>query len=190
MPRSYGVRPVRPSSKEVAQPLNMAALKAALGVEARRLGFAACGVTSMRPVHRCADSSARRDRCRTHGRDALVHARSRCRRQPTSAAVTRGLGRSSPWPGRTGPRPGAAAEPGHCTGASVGDSPPTRAPRTATVAVDYHDLLARRCDALVDWLRKRVQGGVKPSVSSIMAGHSIAPSRSAQASDSRGSTRR
>src|SRR4029077_563553 len=55
MARSYGVRPVRPSTQEVAGPMDLAELKAALAVEARRLGFAACGVTSVLPFTEARD---------------------------------------------------------------------------------------------------------------------------------------
>ena len=131
MPRSYGVRPVRPSSTEVADAWTWRRSRRSSGDEARRLGFAACGVTSVRPFTEARDPSARRDRCRPDGRDGLVHARSRRgvgghrRSLPVGAVDRRARLAVS---ARDGADRRSTAPAARSRGAG---SRPTRAPRTA-----------------------------------------------------------
>src|SRR5450631_3641777 len=155
MPRSYGVRPVRPSSAEVVQPMDTAALKAALGDEARRLGFSACAVTSVHPFGEARDralaaiEAGRMDGMPWYTRDRVAASADIGGRYPWAQSII-----ALAWPYRPArsqaPAPGAAGvvrgrfSAYACT--ENGDGP-----------VDYHELLARGCDAIVAWLRGRVE---------------------------------
>src|SRR5450631_2596644 len=155
MPRSYGVRPVRPSSAEVVQPMDTAALKAALGDEARRLGFSACAVTSVHPFGEARDralaaiEAGRMDGMPWYTRDRVAASADIGGRYPWAQSII-----ALAWPYRPArsqaPAPGAAGvvrgrfSAYACT--ENGDGP-----------VGYHELLARGCDAIVAWLRGRVE---------------------------------
>ncbi|MFZ0918679.1 MAG: QueG-associated DUF1730 domain-containing protein, partial [Candidatus Dormiibacterota bacterium] len=140
---------MRPSAKEVVLPLDMAALKAALGVEARRLGFSACGITSMLPFTDASDralaaiDAGRMDGMPWFTRDRVAASADIGGRYPWARSII-----ALAWPYRP-----ARAQP-----RSPGTSPAVRGRFSAYACtedgdrpVDYHDLLARRCDALVDW---------------------------------------
>ncbi|HVC41865.1 MAG TPA: tRNA epoxyqueuosine(34) reductase QueG [Candidatus Saccharimonadales bacterium] len=140
----------------MAQPVDMAALRAALSIEARRLGFAACGVTSVLPFTEArvralaAIDAGRMDGMSWYTRDRVAASADLGGRYPWARSIV-----ALAWPYRPARAPapspvGPEAIRGRfsayaCT--EDGDGP-----------VDYHDLLARRCDALVDWLRGRVAG--------------------------------
>src|SRR6202035_2249561 len=151
MPRSYGVRAVQPSSTEVAQPMDIAALKVALGDEARRLGFAACAVTSARPFTEArtraldAIDAGRMDGMPWYTRDRVEASADVGGRYPWARSII-----ALAWPYQP-------AQPEH----SAGDGWATIRGRFSAYvctedggrSVDYHDLLGQRCDALVNWLR-------------------------------------
>jgi epoxyqueuosine reductase len=136
--------------------MDMAELKTALGVEARRLGFSACGITSVLPFTEAGEralaaiDAGRMDGMAWYTRDRVAASADIGGRYPWARSIV-----ALAWPyrpARAQPRgPGApAAVRGRfsayaCT--EDGDGP-----------VDYHDLLARSCDALVDWLGGQVEG--------------------------------
>jgi epoxyqueuosine reductase len=130
------------------------ALKAELGDEARRLGFSACGVTSARPFTEARErglaaiDAGRMDGMPWYSRERVEASADIGARYPWARSII-----ALAWPYR----PARAAEPdpgGPIRGRfaayaciDAGEGP-----------VDYHDLLAQRCDALVSWLRERVDG--------------------------------
>ncbi len=136
--------------------MDAATLKQELGDEARRLGFAACGVTSVRPFTeareraRAAIEAGRMDGMPWYTTDRVDASADIGGRYPWARSII-----ALAWPYRPARPPAGAA-------AAV-DGTPIRG-RFAAYAcideggspVDYHDLLAQRCDALVDWLRGRV----------------------------------
>jgi epoxyqueuosine reductase len=137
--------------------VDAAALKAELGDEARRLGFAACGVTSARPfVEARARALAAIDAGRMDGmpwytRERVEAAADIGGRYPWARSIV-----ALAWPYRPARPPDPSPE---------GRGTPVRGRFAAYAciddgehAVDYHDLLARGCDALVAWLRGRVDG--------------------------------
>jgi epoxyqueuosine reductase len=130
------------------------ALKAELGDEARRLGFSACGVTSARPFTEARErglaaiDAGRMDGMSWYSRERVEASADIGARYPWARSII-----ALAWPYR----PARAAEPdpgGPIRGRfaayaciDAGEGP-----------VDYHDLLAQRCDRLVSWLRERVDG--------------------------------
>ena len=136
--------------------MDAATLKRELGDEARRLGFAACGVTSVRPFAEAREralvaiGAGRMDGMPWYTPDRVEASADIGGRYPWARSIV-----ALAWPYRP-------ARPARAT------MPPDRTPirgRFAAYAciadggsaVDYHDLLAERCDALVDWLRSRVE---------------------------------
>jgi epoxyqueuosine reductase len=138
--------------------MDAVALKAGLGDEARRLGFAACGVTSARPFTEAraralaAVDAGRMDGMPWYTRERVEASADIGGRYPWARSIV-----ALAWPYRP-------AQPLH-TPVQSESATPLRG-RFAAYAciddgdrtVDYHDLLARRCDALVEWLRGRVEG--------------------------------
>ena len=136
--------------------MDRAALKAALGDEARRLGFAACGVTSVRPFTEArtralaAIDAGRMDGMPWYTRDRVEASADIGGRYPWARSIV-----ALAWPYRPAraeiPREAAAGVVrGRCSAYACTED--------GGRAVDYHDLLAQRCDSLVDWLRERIDG--------------------------------
>jgi epoxyqueuosine reductase len=130
------------------------ALKEALGDEARRLGFSASGVTSARPFTEARErglaaiDAGRMEGMPWYSRERVEASADIGARYPWARSII-----ALAWPYR----PVSAAEPD--------PDGPVRGRFAAYVcidggegAVDYHDLLGQRCDALVRWLRERVDG--------------------------------
>jgi epoxyqueuosine reductase len=138
--------------------MNAATLKADLAEEARRLGFAAVGVTSARPFTEARTRAlAAIDAGRMDGMDWYTRERVEASadiggRYPWARSIV-----ALAWPYR----PARPPEDGQ----TAADDWPVRG-RFAAYAciddgerpIDYHDLLARGCDLLVEWLRGRVDG--------------------------------
>src|SRR6202035_2147077 len=147
MQSSRGIR----AAPAVAQPMDIAALKVALGDEARRLGFAACAVTSARPFTEArtraldAIDAGRMDGMPWYTRDRVEASADVGGRYPWARSII-----ALAWPYQP-------AQPEH----SAGDGWATIRGRFSAYvctedggrSVDYHDLLGQRCDALVNWLR-------------------------------------
>ncbi len=130
------------------------AVKAELGDEARRLGFSACGVTSARPFTEARErglaaiDAGRMDGMPWYSRERVEASADIGARYPWARSII-----ALAWPYR--PARTAEADPGgpirgRCSAYACIDA--------GAGAVDYHDLLAERCDALVGWLRGRVDG--------------------------------
>jgi epoxyqueuosine reductase len=144
---------------DMVRTVNPAALKVDLGDEARRLGFAAFGVTSGRPFTEArARALAAIDAGRMEGmpwytRERVDASADIGGRYPWVRSIV-----ALAWPYRPAPPPEMSA-----TAMDRGGSVRGRFSAYACIddgerAVDYHDLLARGCDALVEWLRGRVEG--------------------------------
>jgi epoxyqueuosine reductase len=136
--------------------MDRAALKAALSDEARRLGFAACGVTSVRPFTEArtralaAIDAGRMDGMPWYTRDRVEASADIGGRYPWARSIV-----ALAWPYRPAraqsPRDAAAGVVrGRCSAYACTEN--------AGRAVDYHDLLGQRCDSLVDWLREQIDG--------------------------------
>jgi epoxyqueuosine reductase len=137
--------------------MDAAALKHDLGEEARRLGFAACGVTSVRPFTEAREralaaiEAGRMDGMTWFTRERVEASAGIGDRYPWARSIV-----ALAWPYRPG-RPLPTAPPA--------DGTPIRGRFAAYAcidggsgAIDYHDLLAQRCDALVEWLSRRIDG--------------------------------
>ncbi len=135
------------------------ALKADLRDEASRLGFSACGVTSARPFTEArtralaAIESGRMDGMPWYTRARVEGAADVGGRYPWARSII-----ALAWPYRPARAPDP--DPPHRDGER-----PIRGRFAAYAcidggdrAVDYHDLLASRCDALVAWMSERVEG--------------------------------
>jgi epoxyqueuosine reductase len=131
--------------------MDMAALKVELGIEARRLGFAALGIASVAPFQEARDRAlaavdeGRMDGMPWYTRERVIASADIGGRYAWARSLI-----ALAFPYRPA-RPRAADGEGTIRGRFAayvctvdGDQP-----------ADYHDLLARRCDALVDWLRVR-----------------------------------
>ena len=136
--------------------MEMAGLKADVREQAVGLGFAAFGVTSVRPFTEArtralaAIDAGRMDGMAWYTRDRVEASADIGGRYPWARSII-----ALAWPYR----PARPEPPIDGNGGACGvDSRHTRAPRTAAARVDYHDLLAQRCDALVEWLGERVDG--------------------------------
>ena len=132
--------------------MSWTALKEDLLAEARRLGFAAAGVTSMRPFtdarRRGLDAfdAGRMDGMPWYTRERVFASTDLRRRYPWSRSIL-----ALAWPYRPAPR---RAPRGNST------APRGRMSAYACIdadgaVVDYHALLASKCDDLAGWLRKR-----------------------------------
>ena len=136
--------------------MDIAALKVALGDEARRLGFAACAVTSARPFTEArtraldAIDAGRMDGMPWYTRDRVEASADIGGRYPWARSIV-----ALAWP-----YPPARAESPRDDPVGVvrGRFSAYACTEDGASAVDYHDLLAQRCDALVDWLRGRIDG--------------------------------
>jgi epoxyqueuosine reductase len=137
--------------------MDLAGLKADAREHASRLGFAAFGVTSMRPftearTHALAAIDAgRMDGMPWYTRDRVEASADIGGRYPWARSIIALAwpyhpARSKPPVGGNG---GAAVRGRFSAYACTQDGDRT---------VDYHDLLAQRCDALVEWLGERVDG--------------------------------
>jgi epoxyqueuosine reductase len=136
------------------------ALKADLRDEGHRLGFVACGVTSARPFTEAraralaAIDAGRMDGMAWYTRERAEGAADIGGRYPWARSIV-----ALAWPYRPARAPSPEGEGGLADGASIrGRFAAYACIPDVDRAVDYHDLLARRCDALVDWLRGRVDG--------------------------------
>jgi epoxyqueuosine reductase len=132
--------------------MNRTALKEDLVAEARRLGFAAAGVTSTRPFTEArrrgleAVDAGRMDGMPWYTRERVVASTDLRERYPWSRSIL-----ALAWPYQPAPR-----------GAPSDSAPGPRGRMSAYacidangVAVDYHALLASKCDELAGWLRER-----------------------------------
>ena len=134
------------------------ALKSELGGEARRLGFAACGVTSARPFAEAraralaAIDAGRMDGMPWYTRERVEASADIGGRYPWARSII-----ALAWPYRPA-RPLDAGKPPSPTAPVRGRFAAYACINDGERTVDYHDLLARGCDALVDWLRTRVDG--------------------------------
>jgi epoxyqueuosine reductase len=128
------------------------ALKTELGVEARRLGFANCGVTSALPFNEArargldAIEAGRMEGMPWYSRERVEASADIGARYPWARSII-----ALAWPYR----PARAAEP-DAAGPVRGRFAAYACIDGGEGVVDYHDLLAQRCDALVGWLRERV----------------------------------
>jgi len=139
--------------------VDAAALKESLRREAMRLGFAACGVTSARPFTEArtraleAIESGRMDGMAWYTRERVEGAADIAARLPWARSIV-----ALAWPYHPAPPPGED-EPQPGGGTSIrGRFAAYACLAGADRPVDYHDLLANRCDSLVEWLRERVDG--------------------------------
>src|SRR5579872_2695152 len=132
------------------------ALKAELAGEARRLGFSSCGVTSTRPFTEARDRGiAAIDAGRMEGmpwytRERVEASADIGARYPWARSII-----ALAWPYRP-VRPAGRAD--DQDGAIRGRFSAYACLTQGETATDYHDLLAGRCDALVEWVRGRVNG--------------------------------
>jgi epoxyqueuosine reductase len=135
-----------------------AALKAELGEQARRLGFAACGVTSARPFTEArtralaAIDAGRMDGMPWYTRERVEASADIGGRYPWARSIV-----ALAWPYPPA-RPPDVDTPPSATAPIRGRFAAYACIHDGERIVDYHDLLARGCDALVTWLRTRVDG--------------------------------
>jgi epoxyqueuosine reductase len=136
--------------------MDMVDVKAGLADEARRLGFAACGVTSVRPFTEArtralaAIDAGRMDGMAWYTRDRVEASADIGGRYPWARSII-----AIAWPYRPArPEPSSGGPAGTVRGRFSAYA----CTEDGGGAVDYHDLLAQRCDALVAWLRERVDG--------------------------------
>jgi epoxyqueuosine reductase len=136
--------------------MDTAALKAGLGDEARRLGFSACGVTSVRPFGEARDralaaiEAGRMDGMPWYTRDRVAASADIGGRYPWAQSII-----ALAWPYRPA-RPQQPPAPG-AAGVVRGRFSAYACTENGHGPVDYHELLARGCDAVVAWLRGRVE---------------------------------
>ncbi len=135
------------------------ALKADLRDEANRLGFVACGVTSARPFTEAraralaAIDGGRMDGMAWYTRARVEGAADIGGRHPWARSII-----ALAWPYRPARAP--SPDPPHRGGETSirGRIAAYACIDDADRAVDYHDLLARRCDALIGWMSEQVDG--------------------------------
>lgn len=141
---------------EVMRAVDLAALKTELGDEARRLGFAACRVTSVRPFTEARDRAlaaidgGRMDGMPWYTRERVEASADIGRRYPWARSII-----ALAWPYRPAR---AAAAAGNQDQVIRGRFSAYVCTTDGDGAIDYHDLLAARCDGLVGWLGNRVDG--------------------------------
>jgi epoxyqueuosine reductase len=129
-------------------------LKVELAREARRLGFAACGVTSMRPFTEArvralaAIDSGRMDGMPWYTRERVAASADIGARYPWARSII-----ALAWPYRPAPAP---LEDRDSDGSVRGRFSAYVCTDSDGRAVDYHDLLAERCDMVVRWMRGSV----------------------------------
>jgi epoxyqueuosine reductase len=143
-------------------------LRDELLAEARRRGFAAAGIAGARPFRQARARALRAiDDGRMSGMDWYTPARVEaaadlCARHPWGRSLLAlawpyhpaALGEAAAPASPTG-RPRGRMAAYACLEESAGEGPRVGG-RAGGPAVDYHDLLARACDSLVEWLRLRV----------------------------------
>ena len=131
-------------------------VKEPLLAEARRLGFAAAGITSTRPFAEArrralrAIDEGRMDGMPWYTRERVEESADLRRRYPWARSII-----ALAWPYRPASAPGASPH-------GNGDGTTVRGRMSSYACldldgrpVDYHTLLGARCDALVAWLRER-----------------------------------
>jgi epoxyqueuosine reductase len=130
-------------------------LKVELGGEARRLGFAACGVTSVRPFTEAREralasvDAGRMDGMSWYTRERVAASADIGARYPWARSII-----ALAWPYRPAPAPVEHRDP---DGIVRGRFSAYACLDSGGSAVDYHDLLAERCDMVVSWLRVAVE---------------------------------
>ncbi len=137
--------------------MDMAGLKADVREQARRLGFAAFGVTSVRPFTEArtralaAIDAGRMDGMAWYTRDRVEASADIGGRYPWARSII-----ALAWPYQ----PARPDPPVDGTGGAMvrGRFSAYACTQDGGRSVDYHDLLAQRCDALVEWLGERVDG--------------------------------
>ena len=137
--------------------MDMAGLKADVREQARRLGFAAFGVTSTRPFTEArtralaAIDAGRMDGMAWYTRDRVEASADIGGRYPWARSII-----ALAWPYQ----PARPDPPVDGTGGAMvrGRFSAYACTKDGGHSVDYHDLLAQRCDALVEWLGERVDG--------------------------------
>ncbi len=140
----------------VVRAFDPSTLRTELGDEARRLGFTACGVTSVRPFvdgrarALAAIDAGRMDGMPWYTRERVEASSDIGRRYPWARSII-----ALAWPYRPA-RPAAPSRDGE--GIVRGRFSAYACTEDGHGAIDYHDLLAGRCDALVSWLGGRVEG--------------------------------
>ncbi len=135
------------------------AFKADLRGAANRLGFVACGVTSARPFTEAraralaAIEGGRMDGMAWYTRARVEGAADIGGRYPWARSII-----ALAWPYRPARAP--SPDPAHRDGETSirGRFAAYACVDDADRAVDYHDLLAGRCDELVGWMSERVEG--------------------------------
>ena len=137
--------------------MDMAGIKADLRERASHVGFAACGVTSVLPFTEArtqalaAIDAGRMDGMSWYTRDRVEASADIGGRYPWARSII-----ALAWPYQP-----AASEPpiDDISDATVrGRFSAYACTRDGGRTVDYHDLLAERCDGLVEWLGERVEG--------------------------------
>jgi epoxyqueuosine reductase len=137
-----------------------ALLKTELIAEATRLGFATAGLTSVRPFAQArtralrAIAEGRMDGMPWYSRERVEAASDLRARYPWARSIL-----AVAWPYRPAltprsPRPDVTAAPGRPRGRLSAYA----CLEVENRPVDYHSLLASRCDELVAWLRERYPG--------------------------------
>lgn len=137
--------------------MDLASLKADLQERASRVGFAACGVTSVRPFTEArtralaAIDAGRMDGMSWYTRDRVEASADIGGRYPWARSII-----ALAWPYQ----PAGSELPTDDIGDATvrGRFSAYACTRDGGCTVDYHDLLAERCDALVEWLGERVEG--------------------------------
>ena len=130
-------------------------LKRELVDEARRLGFAAAGVTSTRPFRQArrralrAIEQGRMDGMPWYTRERVDSAADLRTRYPWARSIL-----ALAWPYSPALRPGSSPQPP--AGGGRMSAYACLSPHGS--AVDYHDLLGERCTTLVAWLAERAPG--------------------------------
>lgn len=130
-------------------------LKVELSGEARRLGFAACGVTSVRPFTEARDralaaiDAGRMDGMPWYTRERVDASADLGARYPWARSII-----ALAWPYRPAPVPVEHRDP---DGIVRGRFSAYACTVLDGRAVDYHSLLTQRCDMVVSWLRASVE---------------------------------
>ncbi len=123
--------------------------------EARRLGFAACGVTSVRPFTEARDraldaiDAGRMDGMPWYTRERVDASADLGARYPWARSII-----ALAWPYRPAPVPVEHRDP---DGIVRGRFSAYACTDLDGRAVDYHSLLTQRCDMVVSWLRASVE---------------------------------
>jgi epoxyqueuosine reductase len=137
--------------------MDLAGIKADLRERASYVGFAACGVTSVRPFTEArtqalaAIDAGRMDGMSWYTRDRVEASADIGGRYPWARSII-----ALAWPYQPA---GSELPIDDISDATVrGRFSAYACTRDGGRTVDYHDLLAERCDGLVEWLGERVEG--------------------------------